>query len=81
MNESKTQMWLVGHTIDDSGEDVLWRFCGVFSTQRGAEQVALNTHKDCFVAPVTVDDMSGATPNRQDWPGSYYPSLVGAPND
>jgi len=77
------KLWIVGHYLaeDKKNEAITWRFCGVYSSKKQAVTVALRIHQDCFVAPAIVDEESGATPEPQPWPGSWYPALMDEPKE
>lgn len=62
---NNTKVWVVQKWI----KDLEFEFCGVFSTEEKA--LASCIHKDCYVAPVILDDK--VSEERIPWLGLYYP--------
>ena len=65
------RLWVVGNKKKETKDRDIWTFCGVYSTQEKAEEVAKRFNKG-FVGPVILDDEAAAGEEIEEWPDAYY---------
>ena len=68
---SGQKIWIVGNVEKEIDNEMIWNFCGAYSTKEKAEEIA-KRFKNSFIGPVKIDDESPAGEEIVDWPGAYY---------
>lgn len=63
------KLWVVGRTIHDSPEGIVWDLQGIFSTKKAAESACLD--ESYFIGPA---DLNEVLPHETvEWPDAYRP--------
>ena len=66
------RLWIAGNKVKRIKDGDIWTFCGVYSTQEKAEEVAKRFNKGFVVGPVILDDEAAAGEEIKEWPDAYY---------
>lgn len=62
------KLWIVGKSPEHDAVDTRWEFCGVFDAESKAVAACTTDHH--FTGPANLNEV---LPEREDWPGAYYP--------